>query len=336
VNAFACPGIISHGRAPSETKGIKTMHKRRNLWSIILAGGNGQRLKSFVRSLFGGERPKQYCAFVGTRTMFQHTLDRASLLGWPEHKVTVVAKSHVERGWVGRRYLPEGKLIAQPSSRDTGPGVFLSLAYVRKQDPDASVVILPSDHYVYPESLFIQRIRNAAEVAEAIPDRPVLLGAFPKKPDADLGWIELGESLCSPRGLVVYGVSRFVEKPATNEAERVMKSGGLLNTLVIVSRLSALWALGRHHFPETIALLEDAAEAFDTDEEEAALQRIYQEMPCWNISADFLGRSAANLAVMELDGVHWSDWGKPERILETLHRAGQPPLFQMSNEEAFV
>ena len=237
---------------------------------------------------------------------------------------------------MGRKHDPEGKLIAQPSSLDTGPGVFLSLAYVRKQDPDASVVILPSDHFVHPETLFIQSIRSAAEAAEAFPDRPVLLGAYSKRPDADLGWIELGESLRSPRGLVVYGVSRFVEKPAPDEAGRVMKSGGLLNTLVIVSRLNALWALGRHHFPETIALLEHAAEAFDTDGEDATLQRIYQEMPCWNISADLLARSAANLAVMELDGVHWSDWGKPERILETLHRAGQPPLFQMSNEEAFV
>jgi mannose-1-phosphate guanylyltransferase len=312
------------------------MQKRRNLWSIILSGGNGERLRPFVRRLFGRERPKQYCAFVGTRTMFQHTLDRASLLGCPEHKVAVVAKSHMERGWVGRKHLPVGKLIAQPSSRDTGPGVFLPLAYVRRQDPEASVVILPSDQFVHPETLFIQRIRNAADAAEALPDRPVLLGTFPKKPDADLGWIELGDSLSSPCGPGVYGVSRFVEKPATNEAERIMKSGGLVNTLVIVSRLSALWALGRHYFPETIALLEQAAEAFDTDKEDAALQRIYREMPCWNISADLLGRSAKNLAVMELDGVHWSDWGKPERILETLHRAGQPPLFQMSNEEAFV
>ena len=232
--------------------------------------------------------------------MFQHTLDRANLLAPPEHKVTVVAKSHMERGWMGRKHVPEGKLIAQPSSRDTGPGVFLPLAYVRSQDPNASVVILPSDHYVYPESLFIQRVRNAVEAAEALPDRPVLLGAFPEKADSDLGWIELGESLCSSRGPIVYHVSRFVEKPAPNEASRVMKSGGLLNTLVVVSRLNALWALGRHYFPETIALLERAAEAFDTDGEETALQRAYQEMPCWNISAHLLERSAANLAVMEL------------------------------------
>ena len=312
------------------------MEKPRNLWTIILSGGNGERLRSFVARLFGREKPKQYCAFVGTRTMFQHTLDRAKVLGLLEHRVIVVAKSHVERGWVERKHAREGKLIAQPSSRDTGPGVFLPLAYVRRQDPDASVVILPSDHYVYPERLFIQTIRNAVEAAEAYPERVLLLGALPEKPDAELGWIELGDPLHCPYNLPLYGVSRFVEKPAPQEAERVMKSGGLLNTLVIVSRLDALWTLGRRLFPETIALLEHAAKGFDTDGEDAALQRVYQEMPSWNVSADLLGRSAANLAVMELDRVHWSDWGKPERILETLHRAGKPPLFQLSNEGAVV
>jgi mannose-1-phosphate guanylyltransferase len=308
------------------------MEKPRNLWTIILSGGNGERLRSFVRKLFGREKPKQYCAFVGTRTMFQHTLDRASLLRPPERRVILVAKSHVERGWVGRTHLPEAKLIAQPSCRDTGPGVFLPLTYVRRQDPDANVVILPSDHYVYPESLFIQAIRNAVEATEALPNHLVLLGAFPEKPDPDLGWIELGESLYLPCDSLVFGVSRFVEKPGIEEAERVMKSGGLLNTLVIVSKLNAMWTLGRYHFPETLALLEHAANAFDTDAEDAALQRIYQGMPSWNFSADFLSRSAANLAVMELSGVLWSDWGKVERILDTLHRAGKPPPFSVSNE----
>ena len=298
------------------------METRGNLWTIILSGGDGERLRSFVQRILGCERSKQYCAFVGTRTMFQHTVDRASLLGPLERLVTVVAKSHVGRGWVGRKHVPKGKLIAQPSSRDTGPGVFLPLAYVRRQDPDASVVILPSDHFVYPESLFIQRIRSAVEAAEAFPDRVVLLGAFPEKLDADLGWIELGASLCSSLNPSVSGVFCFTEKPATDEAERVMKAGGLLNTLVIIARLNALWTLGRHHFPETIALLEHAAKAFDTDREDAVLQQVYQKMPSWNISADLLGRTAANLAAMELDGVQWSDWGKPERILDTLRRMG--------------
>jgi mannose-1-phosphate guanylyltransferase len=298
--------------------------QHKNLWTVILSGGNGERLEPFVRRLFGREKPKQYCAFIGTRTMLQHTLDRADLLGPPEQKVVVVAKSHVERGWVGRKHVRGGKLIVQPASRDTGPGVFLPLAYVRKQAPDASVVILPSDHYIHPENVFIQRIQNAFAATEALPERPILLGSVPEKPDSDLGWIEPGKALCFPPESAVCAVSRFVEKPGPDETERIMRAGGLLNTLVLVSRVNALWTLGRRYFPGTMALLEQAAEAFDTEAEEGALRSVYQQMPSWNFSADLLARSAANLAVTGIGGIRWSDWGRAERILDTLGRTGKP------------
>jgi mannose-1-phosphate guanylyltransferase len=64
------------------------------LWSIILAGGEGTRVSSLVHRWLGRPKPKQYCAFVGTRSMFQHTLDRASRLTPPERMVTVVAHGH--------------------------------------------------------------------------------------------------------------------------------------------------------------------------------------------------------------------------------------------------
>jgi mannose-1-phosphate guanylyltransferase len=60
-----------------------------NVWSVILAGGEGERLKPFIRQWLGHERPKQYCAFVGTRSMLQHTLDRADQITPPEHKVSI-------------------------------------------------------------------------------------------------------------------------------------------------------------------------------------------------------------------------------------------------------
>jgi mannose-1-phosphate guanylyltransferase len=296
------------------------MEKRTNLWTVMLSGGDGERLRPFVRKLFGRDRAKQYCTFIGNRTMFEHTAYRARMLAPPYRSVAVVAKSHVERGWVGREQMPEGKLLAQPCNHDTGPGVLLPLAYVKGKNSDATVVILPCDHFVYPEYLFTQRIINAIEAVEAFPERVVLLGACPEKADADLGWIEVGGPLSSSFDSDIYRVSRFIEKPPAEDAARIMRTGGLLNTLVIACRVDSLWILGRSHFPQTIALLEQAANAFDTDREDEALHRVYREMPSWNLSKDLLGRCAENLAVMELDGVQWSDWGKPERILNTLGR----------------
>jgi mannose-1-phosphate guanylyltransferase len=93
------------------------------------------------------------------------------------------------------------------------------------------VVILPCDHFVYPEYLFTKSAMNAVEAADAFPERVVLLGASPEVVDADLGWIELGGSISSSLNSEVYSVHRFVEKPSDDEAARIMRTGGLLNTL---------------------------------------------------------------------------------------------------------
>jgi len=175
------------------------MEKRTNLWTVMLSGGDGERLRPFVQRLFGRDRAKQYCTFIGNRTMFEQTADRARMLAPAQHSVAVVAKSHVERGWVGREQMPEGKLLAQPCNHDTGPGVLLPLAYVRRKDPDASVVILPCDHFVYPEYLFTQRVINTIEAVEAFPERVVLLGACPEKPMRIL--VGLSLPVHSPRRL---------------------------------------------------------------------------------------------------------------------------------------
>ena len=70
------------------------------LWSIILAGGDGERTRPFIEQWLGYPKPKQYCTFVGTRSMLQHTLDRADRLGAPDKKVTVVDQIH-QRGLSG-------------------------------------------------------------------------------------------------------------------------------------------------------------------------------------------------------------------------------------------
>lgn len=141
----------------------------RNVWSIVLAGGEGERVKPLVLRWLGRHRPKQYCAFVGNRSMFQHTVDRATRLTPPERTVIVAAQHHqseVESQWRGR---PIGKLLWQPANRDTAAGVFLPLAYVRARDPEAIVVIHPSDHFIYPEHRFLETVRQAIVSAEAMP-----------------------------------------------------------------------------------------------------------------------------------------------------------------------
>lgn len=97
-----------------------------HLWSIVLAGGEGVRLSPMIKQWLGEERPKQYCTFTGTRSMLQHTVDRADCLAIPEQRVTVIGAHHE---WEANRQLRQrgGKLVRQPANRDTAAGVYLPL-----------------------------------------------------------------------------------------------------------------------------------------------------------------------------------------------------------------
>ena len=108
-----------------------------------------------------------------------------------------------------------------------------------------------------------------------------------------------------------------------------MKSGALWNTMVLISRADNLWKLGRQVFPNMILLFEKYREAIGSPHEKAVLDSIYESMPSRNFSADCLQRFPAELAVIELNDILWSDWGRQERIVEALRRIGRKPSFKV-------
>ncbi|MCS6287215.1 MAG: NTP transferase domain-containing protein [Nitrospira sp.] len=298
------------------------------VWSIVLAGGEGERVKPLVQRWLGRHHPKQYCTFVGTRSMFQHTVDRAAQVSTLRRTVVVAARHHEAelRDQLDGR--PIEHLLLQPANCDTAAGVFLPLTYVRARDPKATVVLLPSDHFVYPEARFLRLVRQALQAAEGGADRLVLLGVRPDRLELEYGWIEpapeqAGENL----GGSMRRVRRFLEKPEPAQADEAMRNGALWNTLVLAAKAELLWELGRRCFPEIHARFQQLGEAIGGPREAAVLAQIYEEMPHANFSAGLLQRLPEAVAVLELDGVLWSDWGKPERIAETLRRIDKRPAF---------
>lgn len=206
------------------------------LWSIVLAGGEGERLRPFVGRRLGRAVPKQYCTFVGTRSMFQHTLDRATQLSRPEHTLAVIAQAHRETALAQLAGRPSIDVIAQPINRDTAVGILLAVTHVYTHDPEAMVVVFPSDHFVRPEQQFLGAVRSAVTAAGQLEDQLVLLGVVPDGLGLDYGWITQGQELCRVGGHTVRSVRAFVEKPDLPEAERVRASGALWNTMVVANR----------------------------------------------------------------------------------------------------
>lgn len=305
---------------------MKDGDARGNLWSIVLAGGDGVRTKEFIRSWFGYERPKQYCTFVGTRSMLQHTLDRAARLTPWERVVIAAARHHQHEVWAQLDSRPAGMVLLQPKNVDTAAGIFLPLTFILARDPRATVVIYPSDHFVHPEDSFLSAVDQAVRGSIGLEGRPVLLAVKPRSLELEYGWIKPGRFLGWTGKAPVHAVETFLEKPDEAAASEAAAAGSLWNTMVLAGKGRELWSLGWTCFPEMMPLFERLKEAIDTAEELKVLDEIYTTMPRRNFSSHLLQCAPERLAVMEMTEVLWSDWGKPERILSDLAKIGKRPV----------
>ncbi len=295
-------------------------------WSIVLAGGEGERLRVLTKRWLGAHRPKQYCAFVGNRSMLQHTLDRAVVFSGTDRTLVVVARQHAPDVWEHLDKIHWEQTILQPRNCGTGPGIFLPLAHIYLKNPEAIVLILPSDHFVFPEAGFLAALQRVVATARRLPDKLVLLGAHADSPETEYGWIEPGSIIERVNGHVVRTVKRFREKPNQADAETLLAAGGLWNTMVMAARAKTLWELGRH-VPAMMTAFGDLTHYLGSERESEMLDSIYESMPNVNFSSHLVEKIPAATVVIELRDVVWSDWGNEERITETLGRIGKTPLF---------
>ncbi|WP_455379377.1 sugar phosphate nucleotidyltransferase [Petrachloros mirabilis] len=301
-----------------------------NLRSVILAGGNGTRLSSsMVEQWLGYAMPKQYCTFTGSRSMLQHTFDRACQLSDPTRIMTVVTRGHepyAERQ-IGSR---GGRLVIQPSNRDTAAGVLLPLTYIRDCDPDATVVLYPADHFVFPEEAFVKAIRHATLAVEMFPGKVMLMGVRPDRSELEYGRIILSQEIGAYGPYRMWEVADFVEKPAGSLSRSLQNETALWNTLILVGKVETFWKFGWACLPSMMRQFELFQQSIGSDREEAVLDTLYRVMSVRNFSRDILEEVSDRLVAMELGGVAWNDWDKPERITQSLHQIGKIPAFSHS------
>jgi mannose-1-phosphate guanylyltransferase len=261
--------------------------------------------------------------------MFQHTVDRALALAPAKQIIAIAARAHHAdvTGQLGQR--PVRAVLFQPDNRDTAAGIFLPLTYIRAHDPRATVVILPSDHFVYPAERFLDIVRRMASAARQLTSHITLLGMTPDRPESEYGWIEPGRPLLSSPSAHVRAVRSFLEKPDEAQAADAMAAGALWNTLVMAAKLETLWTLGRRCFTEMMPLFEHVEQTVRVSGDMPTLDALYTRMPIRNFSSGLLARAPEHVAVVEGEGILWSDWGKADRIVDTLSRLGKQPAFPL-------
>ena len=283
------------------------------LWSIVLAAGEGQRLREIAVDPQGRVVPKQFCSLAGGSSLLRQTRERVERVVAPERVVTVVAAQH--RRWWARELGTDAseRVVVQPGNRGTAPGILLPLLRVLALAPRAVVAVLPSDHYIGQEGVFLQALERAVAAVERLPETLVLLGIQPTVAAKDLGWI-------LPVGSPEIGVRRvaaFAEKPDAAKAAALMRQGALWNSFVFVARGEQLLALFRRALPRLADLFEarlTTAEGWEDGE----LEELYSALPSADFSREVLERSAPALRVVAVPRCGWMDLGTPARVAECL------------------
>lgn len=295
------------------------------LWAIVLAGGEGLRLRPLTRHLHGEDRPKQYAHVVGSQSLLRQTLDRVALLAPPERMVVVTLASHARYVENDLRGSPRPLVLAQPVDRGTAAGVLLPAHWIHARDPEATLVVFPSDHFVLEEAAFMAHVAEVARFVRRHREWMVLLGAQPTEPDTEYGWIEPGARVGWTARGPLYRICRFREKPSKEAAGALFQGGCLWNTLVCATTASALVEAGRQCVPSLHDRLARVTAFAGTEHEAWAIRHAYALAPTADFSRSVLESCPLPLAVSKLPALTWCDLGTPERVATALRRLGLSP-----------
>jgi mannose-1-phosphate guanylyltransferase len=287
----------------------------RERWGLVLAGGQGLRLRRLTRVLAGDERPKQFCQLLGNETLLERARRRAALEIPPARIVVSLMRGHERfyRPLLGG--MPAHCAVVQPQDRGTAPAILYGVMRIARLAPMSMVAVFPSDHYVSDDHRFMQHVAAAFRALEARPDLVVLLGIAPETAESEYGWIEPAESIS---GTPLFRVRRFWEKPAEDLAHALLDRGCLWNSFVMVASVPTLIALVRQAAPALHDAFATVEAALGTPAERSEVQRLYGRLEPSNFSEVVLASRPANLAVLPVSGVRWSDWGQPERVVAVL------------------
>ncbi|MGH8259357.1 MAG: sugar phosphate nucleotidyltransferase, partial [Steroidobacteraceae bacterium] len=297
------------------------MSDSNHLWALVLAAGDGRRLQGLTTMGGGIPVPKQFCSLELGPSLLQEAIARAAAAVAPERICAIVAARH-RRWWADHldALLPEN-VIVQPQNRGTANGILLPLLTILDRDPQARILLLPSDHCVREERRLAGALRYAAFPPEAASAEIILLGLEPRSPDPQLGYIV-------PRLERVrahHGVAQFVEKPDPACARRLLEQGALWNTFIFAADGAALLKLFERRCPLIVAAMREAMRvaggAGNSDEPLAAL---YDTLPELDFSRSILQGQEQHLRVLPVADCGWSDLGTPERVAEALGERPQP------------
>jgi mannose-1-phosphate guanylyltransferase len=291
-------------------------------WALVLAGGEGRRLEQLTTEDGCRPTPKQFCSLAGGPSLLEEALHRARQV-CDAANVCVVVTEHHRQWWTpALRALPPENIVVQPTGRGTAHGIMLPILHILARDPEATILVLPSDHYVHDEEVLRRSMRSAIARAKLRPMQVFLLGIQPDEADTELGYIVAKMPLvgrCGP-------VSQFVEKPtAWSDISRLRLQGALWNSFIFAASARGLMALYPKKFSASLETMRSAVELDRRAGNAWATSALYRALPNLDFSKDVLTGQEASLQRVAVPSCGWSDLGTPIRLERTLRRLEKQP-----------
>lgn len=267
----------------------------------IMAGGIGSRFWPKSRTAY----PKQFLDVLNTgKTLIQWTFERYAKFIPVENIFIVTSEEYVDIVSTQLPLIPTANILAEPSKKNTAPCIAYISFKLAQKDPEASLIVAPSDHLILEETNFQKIVEHALDFVSNI-KALVTLGIKPSHPNTGYGYIQF-EGLEVAKG--VFKVKTFTEKPSLEIAKTFIDSGDFLwNAGIFAWKISTILVAFEKLQPEMYELFENEKQNLNTDKEKQAIQKIYPQ--CTNISIDIaIMEKADNVYVIPAE-FGWSDLG---------------------------
>lgn len=293
-------------------------------YCIIMAGGVGSRFWPVSRNAV----PKQFLDILGTGSSFlQQTYNRFLKIIPKENILIVTSEIYADITREQLPDIPKENILLEPHKRNTAPCIAYATYKLLKRDPNAVVVVAPSDHLIIDESKFLNTVEKAMLYAS---ENDVLctMGIKPTRPETGYGYIQMN---CSDikviEGLKAYSVKTFTEKPDKELAKVLVNSGEFLwNSGIFVWNLQTIKAEMENYIPDIASQFREGMDLYYTEQEEGYIKSLYEN--CNGISIDYGVMEKTSKSWVFESHFGWSDLGTWDSLYNQLEKDESGNLVQ--------
>lgn len=276
-------------------------------YCVIMCGGIGSRFWPYSRT----SRPKQFLDFLGTgRSLLQMSFDRVLSIVKPENVLLLTNEDYAP---LVREQLPEideSQILLEPARRNTAPCIAWAAYHIYAKDPEASIMVAPSDHLITREALFEKAITEGFEFVETH-NALLTLGIKPTRPETGYGYIQIGQHVEGD----ICKVKTFTEKPRLELAKVFLESGEFFwNSGIFLWKASTIINELHKHTPDMAATFDSAVGSYGTPAETEFIEKNYPGI--MGISIDFALMEKSENVYVECVNFGWSDLGTWSSLYE--------------------